>query len=112
MTSSEAKTLMMNPQGVPHSFLTLLIAYSIIFILMIVAAKFAYYPRSNTVEALLDFAIFVDTSLKKLKNREVKTGYAPPQNVEEVDDSNSITVGYNEDHGKQLFWERNSVEGI
>ena len=112
MTANEGKTTVVSPRGAPHSFTTILVTYTVIIVLMIVTAKFAYYPRSNVFEALLDFAIFVDTSIKKLKNREVKTGYAPPQNVEEVDDSNSITVGYNEEHGKQLFWERNSVEGI
>ena len=77
---------------------------------MVVVAKFAYYPNGSVFEIVLDCFILIETLVKNFSNRKV--GYEPPKQVEEVDDSHSITVGYAEDHGKQLFWERNSVEGI
>lgn len=76
---------------------------------MIVGAKYAYYPNSNIIEIMLDLFIWVEGIFK---GRQNKIGYEPTSHAEEVDDANTIAVGYNEDHGKQLFWERNSVEGI
>lgn len=60
---------------------------------MVVAFKFAYYPRTGMVETLLDIFILIESQVKNFSKN--KAGYEPPQNVEEVDDANTITVGYN-----------------
>ena len=45
------------------------------------------------VETLLDIFILIESQVKNFSKN--KAGYEPPQNVEEVDDANTITVGYN-----------------
>jgi hypothetical protein len=103
------KALATNAQ--PHSFSTLCISYAVLLIVMLVGVKFAYYPKNNVVEIILDLFILLQATIRQYSKAG---GYEPTTHVEaeEVDDSNSITVGYHEDHGKKLFWERNSVEGI
>lgn len=90
-----------------HSFGVLVVAYILILIAIAFGVKYVYFPKHQIVEIVLDILIIIVSSL-----RPPKKGYSPPVNHEDVDDSNSIAVGYSEDHGKQLFWERNSVEGI
>ena len=67
---------------------------------LVVGVKYVYFPHSSPIEIVLDIFILIVSSLKSAKSQ----GYSPPVHHEEVDDSNSIDVGYSVDHGKQLFW--------
>lgn len=47
-------------------------------------------PNTSFYELFIDIMIVIASSLKS----KSKIGYKPSQDQEEVDDSNSITVGY------------------
>ena len=93
------------PQYTGHSFQVLFVSYFLILVILVIGLKYVYFPNSSPIEILLDITILIVSSLKSAKSQ----GYSPPVHHEEVDDSNSIAVGYSVDQGKQLFWEKNSV---
>lgn len=65
-------------------------------------------PDQSTLEVIVDLAMLVQRYFQFKRN-----GYkATPNFTEEIDDMDSVTIGYSGEHGKMLFWEKNSVEGI
>jgi hypothetical protein len=81
--------------------------YILIFVLLVVGVKWLYFNNTSYFEMVLDIFIMIESYFKRKRG-----GYQAPSYNEEIDDANSITVGYSDDHGKRLFWEKNSVEGI
>jgi hypothetical protein len=65
------------------------------------------HPDQSTLEVIIDLAALVQRYFQLKRN-----GYKAPALSEEIDDFNSVTIGYSGEHEKKLFWENNSVEGI
>lgn len=82
-----------------RSFLGTFLLYVAILIAMAAGAKYVYYPNESAFLIIIDMLMLVSNFWRQ-KNK----GYKAPEYTEEVDNDNTITYGYTEEKGRELFW--------
>lgn len=89
------------------SILSIVFIYISSFIAVLFMIKHYRHPDQSTIEVILDIMALVQRYFQMKRN-----GYKAPDLHEDIDDFNSTAIAYRAEHGKRLFWEDNSVEGI